>query len=91
MNKSELKKRCKEIWSSYELRDAISEEDQKWLIENVFSHHPQWGWWRKQGVDYMTVGRSKKFGSPCFYIFFTNPIDNRCSDISWVKSIDNIK
>jgi len=93
MTKSELYKRCKDIWLEYDsdVNETISIEDQRWLIENVFRHHPQWGWWNKQGIDHIVVGRSNNYGSPCYYIHFVNPIDKKCADISWVKSINNIK
>ena len=88
MTKKELNDKCKEIWSSYKLKEQISIEDRNWLIENIFRHHPEWKWWDDQGVIGISVGRASKFGSPCFYIHFEN---GKCADISWVKSISNIK
>lgn len=87
MTKKELNNKCKEIWSSYKMRDVISNEDKDWLINEIFSNHPQWDWWYNQGITHISVGRSQKFGSPCFYIHFLN---GKCADISWVKSINNI-
>ena len=87
MTKQELNKRCKEIWSSYKLKTIISDDDKNWLINQVFSYHPNWDWWKDQGVTNISVGRASKFGSPCFYIHFEN---GKCADISWVKSINNI-
>lgn len=87
MTKKELNDKCKEIWASYNLRDKINIEDRDWLIDNIFSHHPEWNWWYDQGVVDISVGRAAKFGSPCFYIHFMN---GKCADISWVKSINNI-
>ena len=87
MTKKELNNRCKEIWNSYKLKEIISEEHKNWLIDNVFSNHPEWNWWVNQCITNISVGRASKFGSPCFYIHFIN---GKCANISWIKSIANI-
>lgn len=88
MTKKELNNRCKEIWSLYNIKEHISDEHKNWLIEKIFSNHPEWNWWYDQCITSISVGRASKFGSPCFYIHFEN---GKCADISWVKSISNIK
>lgn len=87
MNKTQLNQKCREIWGSYKQKSHISKDDKNWLINEVFSHHPNWSWWNNQGVKSISVGRSSTFKTPCFYIHFEN---GKCSDISWIKSINNI-
>ena len=90
MNKKQLNNKCKEIRDKYNIKEIISDEDKAWLIENVFKYHPEWQWWEDQGIKYISVGRSSKFGTKCFYIHFVHPIDYNCADISWNKCINNI-
>lgn len=91
MKKTQLINICKEIRDKYNIKQIISNEDQIWLIENVFRYHPEWEWWNNQGIKCISVGRSNKFGTKCFYIHFINPIDKATADISWNKCIANIK
>ena len=42
MNRKELDNRCRYIRDITGINNKVSDEDQKWLIENVFKFHHNW-------------------------------------------------
>lgn len=89
MTKSQLNERCRSILYGGEPYKPISIEDQDWLMNNIFNHHPEKGWFDKKGeVDHIEPRHDKsRFHSLCFNIVFTN---GSIYDISFHKCINNM-
>lgn len=89
MLKLELIKECKRIRDKYENGVYLSNEDQNWLIENVFKFHPNWEWWYNQEITHFSVNHDG-YKSRCFYVHFNKPEKYKSANISWNKAIRNI-
>lgn len=87
MTKKELKAECKRLAETH-IKRSLSEEERKWLIDNVLRHHPHWEWWENQGVKDIYADYNKEhYYSLGFWIVFA---DGTKADISYIKSIKNL-
>ncbi|KAL8228775.1 hypothetical protein R6Q57_013675 [Mikania cordata] len=67
--------------------DPLSSDDQTYILENVFTHHPDKAQKAGAGVDYIMVTKHTEFqDSRCFYIVST---DGRKEDFSYRKCLEN--
>ncbi|WRX12496.1 RNA polymerase [Theobroma cacao] len=67
--------------------DPLSALDQSFILENVFTHHPDKAIKMGAGVDYVMVSKHSNFpDSRCFYVVST---DGRKQDFSYRKCLDN--
>ncbi|KAI3709956.1 hypothetical protein L2E82_39726 [Cichorium intybus] len=67
--------------------DPLSAEDQKYILDNVFNHHPDKAQKMGAGVDYVMVTKHTQFqDSRCLYIVST---DGRKEDFSYRKCLEN--
>ncbi|XP_057977242.1 DNA-directed RNA polymerase V subunit 1 [Malania oleifera] len=73
--------------SRYNDGDPLSAEDQSFVLENVFNHHPDKEVKMGAGIDYLMVSKHSSFQeSRCFYIVST---DGRKEDFSYRKCLEN--
>ncbi|XP_021296973.1 DNA-directed RNA polymerase V subunit 1 isoform X2 [Herrania umbratica] len=73
--------------SGYNDGDSLSAVDQSFILENVFTHHPDKAIKMGAGVDYVMVSKHSNFpDSRCFYVVST---DGRKQDFSYRKCLDN--
>ncbi|KAK7405514.1 hypothetical protein VNO78_06882 [Psophocarpus tetragonolobus] len=67
--------------------DPLAAEDQLFVLENVFEHHPDKETKMGVGIDYVMVNRHSSFQeSRCFYVVLK---DGRKEDFSYRKCLDN--
>ncbi|RDY14699.1 DNA-directed RNA polymerase V subunit 1, partial [Mucuna pruriens] len=67
--------------------DPLAAEDQLFVLENVFEHHPDKETKMGAGIDYVMVNRHSSFQeSRCFYVVLK---DGRREDFSYRKCLDN--
>ncbi|TKY68288.1 DNA-directed RNA polymerase V subunit 1 [Spatholobus suberectus] len=67
--------------------DPLPAEDQLFVLENVFEHHPDKETKMGAGIDYVMVNRHSSFQeSRCFYVVLK---DGRREDFSYRKCLDN--
>ncbi|CAJ1978050.1 unnamed protein product [Sphenostylis stenocarpa] len=67
--------------------DPLAAEDQLFVLENVFEHHPDKETKMGAGIDYVMVNRHSSFqDSRCFYVVLK---DGRREDFSYRKCLDN--
>ncbi|KAI9112831.1 hypothetical protein K1719_016148 [Acacia pycnantha] len=73
--------------SGYNDGDPLAAEDQTFVIENVFEHHPDKAAKMGAGIDYVMVSRHTNFqDSRCFYLVLK---DGQKQDFSYRKCLDN--
>ncbi|XP_042503791.1 DNA-directed RNA polymerase V subunit 1 [Macadamia integrifolia] len=71
----------------YKDGEPLSAEDQSFVLDNVFTHHPDKESKMGDGVDYVMVNKHSSFqDSRCFYVVST---DGRSEDFSYRKCIEN--
>lgn len=89
MTKSQLIERCQSILYGSEPYKPISQDDQDWLMNNIFNHHPEKEWFEEKGeFDHIEPRHDKsRYHSICFHIIFTN---GDIYDISFRKCIANM-
>ncbi|XP_062001733.1 DNA-directed RNA polymerase V subunit 1 [Rosa rugosa] len=74
--------------SGYNDGDRLSDEDQSYILENVFTHHPDKDVKMGSGIDYFTVDRHGSFQeSRCLFVIST---DGRKEDFSYRKCLQNM-
>ncbi|XP_061336787.1 DNA-directed RNA polymerase V subunit 1 [Gastrolobium bilobum] len=67
--------------------DPLAAEDQQFVLENVFEHHPDKETKMGVGIDHVMVSRHSSFqDSRCFYVVLK---DGRREDFSYRKCLDN--
>ncbi|KAK7317354.1 hypothetical protein RJT34_01506 [Clitoria ternatea] len=67
--------------------DPLASEDQCFVLENVFEHHPDKENKMGAGIDYVMVSRHSSFqDSRCFYVVLK---DGSREDFSYLKCLDN--
>ncbi|KAL2326371.1 hypothetical protein Fmac_025429 [Flemingia macrophylla] len=67
--------------------DPLAAEDQQFVLENVFEHHPDKETKMGAGIDYVMVNRHSSFlDSRCFYVVLK---DGKKEDFSYRKCLDN--
>ncbi|XP_052621483.1 DNA-directed RNA polymerase V subunit 1 [Lactuca sativa] len=67
--------------------DPLSAEDQTYILENVFNHHPEKAQKMGAGIDYVMVTKHTLFqDSRCLFIVST---DGRKEDFSYRKCLEN--
>ncbi|KAG2396532.1 DNA-directed RNA polymerase V subunit 1 DNA-directed RNA polymerase D subunit 1b [Vigna angularis] len=67
--------------------DPLAAEDQQFILENVFEHHPDKETKMGAGIDYVMVNRHSSFqDSRCFFVVLK---DGRREDFSYRKCLDN--
>uniref|UniRef100_A0A2P2NFR7 DNA-directed RNA polymerase n=1 Tax=Rhizophora mucronata TaxID=61149 RepID=A0A2P2NFR7_RHIMU len=73
--------------SGYNDGDPLSADDQLYVLDNVFTHHPDKAVKMGSGIGHVTVSRHSSFqGSRCFYIVSTN---GSKQDFSYRKCLEN--
>ncbi|KAF5823090.1 putative DNA-directed RNA polymerase [Helianthus annuus] len=73
--------------TGYNDGDPLSADDQTYILENVFAHHPDKGQKAGSGVDYVMVTKHTQFhDSRCFYVVST---DRQKEDFSYRKCLEN--
>ncbi|KAI3824623.1 hypothetical protein L1987_06087 [Smallanthus sonchifolius] len=73
--------------TGYNDGDPLSADDQTYILENVFTHHPDKAQKAGAGVDYIMVTKHTKFqDSRCFFVVST---DGRKEDFSYRKCLEN--
>ncbi|XP_058106466.1 DNA-directed RNA polymerase V subunit 1-like [Magnolia sinica] len=73
--------------SSYNDGDRLLDEDQSWVLNNVFQHHPNKATKMGEKIDYVTVGKHDKYqGTRCFFVISTNSFR---ADFSYLKCLKN--
>ncbi|KAI3741550.1 hypothetical protein L1987_59224 [Smallanthus sonchifolius] len=71
----------------YNNGDPLSADDQTYILDNVFNHHPDKAKKLGAGVDYIMMSKYMNIkGSRCFYIVST---DGRKEDFSYHKCMKN--
>jgi hypothetical protein len=80
MTKKEIIERCKKM-----LNNQDEPIDYDFLLSKVFPLHPEWEQKQGVGIKEIKVGKTKYFNN-CFVIY---RIDGSCTDISYMKSINN--
>ncbi|KAL0397635.1 UNVERIFIED_CONTAM: DNA-directed RNA polymerase V subunit [Sesamum calycinum] len=73
--------------TGYNDGDPLSTDDQTYIIDNVFSYHPDKALKMGAGVDYIMVSRHGEFqDSRCFYAV---SVDGSKADFSYRKCLEN--
>ncbi|XWS74551.1 hypothetical protein CRYUN_Cryun01aG0007800 [Craigia yunnanensis] len=73
--------------SGYNDGDPLSTGDQLFVLDNVFTHHPDKAAKMGAGIDYLMVNKHSSFlDSRCFYVVST---DGHKQDFSYRKCLDN--
>ncbi|XP_052189577.1 DNA-directed RNA polymerase V subunit 1 isoform X2 [Diospyros lotus] len=73
--------------TGYNDGDPLSAEDQSFVLDNVFTHHPDKSTKMGAGIDYVMVTKHSSFqDSRCFYIVKT---DGHKEDFSYRKCLEN--
>ncbi|XP_022764764.1 DNA-directed RNA polymerase V subunit 1 isoform X2 [Durio zibethinus] len=73
--------------SGYNDGDPLSAGDQLFVLDNVFTHHPDKAVKMGAGIDYVMVNKHTNFpDSRCFYVVST---DGHKQDFSYRKCLDN--
>ncbi|XP_028798960.1 DNA-directed RNA polymerase V subunit 1 [Neltuma alba] len=73
--------------SGYNDGDPLAAEDQTFVLENVFEHHPDKAAKMGVGIDHVMVSRHNTFQeSRCFYLVLK---DGQKQDFSYRKCLDN--
>ncbi|KAI3717238.1 hypothetical protein L1987_68726 [Smallanthus sonchifolius] len=73
--------------TGYNDGDPLSADDQTYILENVFTHHPDKAQKAGAGVDYIMVTKHTEFqDSRCFFVVST---DGRKEDFSYRKCLEN--
>ncbi|XP_057453654.1 DNA-directed RNA polymerase V subunit 1-like isoform X2 [Lotus japonicus] len=68
--------------------DPLGADDQQFILENVFEHHPDKETKMGAGVDYVMVSRHTSFQvSRCLYVVLK---DGRSEDFSYRKCLENL-
>lgn len=78
MSISEKEKQCQDMLYN---RIALDED---WLIQEVFSNHPNWEEKSYPGIKQISIGTSPDWHSQCFYL---HRIDGTSTDIGFKKSL----
>ncbi|WOL06512.1 DNA-directed RNA polymerase V subunit 1 isoform X1 [Canna indica] len=82
-----IMQRIKKIMRDASDGDRISEDDQKFILEGVFEHHPQKQSKVTDQVDYIVVDKHTSFSeSRCFYVVSS---DGTRNDFSYIKCMSN--
>ncbi|KAK9131570.1 hypothetical protein Sjap_012057 [Stephania japonica] len=79
----------KRIWEQTRDKDGVPlpPEDKSFVLDNVFSYHPDKAGKTGSGVDYITVKKHASYqDSRCFYVVST---DGRSEDFSHRKCLEN--
>ncbi|KAI4323548.1 hypothetical protein L6164_023145 [Bauhinia variegata] len=75
------------IMSGYNDGDPLSAEDQNFVLENIFGHHPNKAEKEGDGIDHVMVNKHSSFQeSRCFYVVLK---DGRQQDFSYRKCLDS--
>ncbi|XVF00255.1 hypothetical protein REPUB_Repub03eG0269300 [Reevesia pubescens] len=73
--------------SGYNDGDPLSAADQLFILDNVFTHHPDKAVKMGAGIDYVMVNKHSNFpDSRCFFVVTT---DGHKQDFSYRKCLDN--
>ncbi|GJY57979.1 DNA-directed RNA polymerase V subunit 1 [Tanacetum coccineum] len=73
--------------SGYNDGDPLSADDQTYILDNVFNHHPDKVQKTGAGVKHIMVNKHTKFQeSRCFFVVSTN---GREEDFSYIKCVEN--
>ncbi|GMJ14333.1 DEFECTIVE IN MERISTEM SILENCING 5, nuclear RNA polymerase D1B [Hibiscus trionum] len=74
--------------TGYNDGDPLSAEDQSFILDNVFAHHPDKAVKMGAGVDYVMVNKHSNFtDTRCFYVVTT---DGHKQDFSYRKCLENM-
>ena len=82
MKRKELDNRCRYIRDITGINNKVSDEDKKWLIDNVFKFHHNW-YNKSLDMDYIYVGKNM-YATVSYWIKYK---DGTSDDISWKQSI----
>ncbi|XP_076899712.1 DNA-directed RNA polymerase V subunit 1-like [Bidens hawaiensis] len=67
--------------------EPLSADDQKYILDNIFAHHPDKAQKAGAGVDYIMVTKHTQFqDSRCFFVVST---DGKKEDFSYRKCLEN--
>ncbi|XP_057502270.1 DNA-directed RNA polymerase V subunit 1-like [Actinidia eriantha] len=73
--------------TGYNDGDALSADDHSYVLDNVFTHHPDKAAKMGAGIDYFMVSKHTSFqDSRCFYVVST---DGHKEDFSYRKCLEN--
>lgn len=84
ITKKELTERCRKILYS---SNVVSKQDEKFLIDNVFSFHYDWDNKKGCGVHHIIVSPEPKYNGKCFWIVRN---DGTVTDISFTDPIKGL-
>ncbi|KAK8630144.1 hypothetical protein V6N13_078951 [Hibiscus sabdariffa] len=74
--------------TGYNDGDPLSADDQSFVLDNVFTHHPDKAVKVGAGVDYVMINKHINFpDTRCFYVVTT---DGHKQDFSYLKCLDNM-
>ncbi|KAE8714772.1 DNA-directed RNA polymerase V subunit 1 [Hibiscus syriacus] len=74
--------------TGYNDGDPLSAEDQSFVLDNVFAHHPDRAVKMGSGVDYVMVNKHSNFtDTRCFFVVTT---DGHKQDFSYLKCLENM-
>ncbi|GAB2272298.1 hypothetical protein Dimus_007118 [Dionaea muscipula] len=74
--------------SGYNDGDRLSVDDQLYILDNIFTHHPEKAAKMGAGIDHIMVAKHHSFqDSRCFYVVTT---DGQKEDFSYLKCLENL-
>lgn len=82
MNRTELDNKCREIRDNTGINNKVTNDNQKWLIDNIFKYHHDWKN-KSLNMDYIYVGRNM-YATISYWIKYK---DGTSDDISWKQAI----
>lgn len=87
MTKTAELNKCREILHSYSPGEIISFEDEIAFLIDIFQRHPDWDQKKGVGIKHVYVDMESMYKGKCFFI---ERVDGTKTDISFIKSIQEI-